>query len=329
MLKKIPLLAILSILVTSNNLTAYAPIDDDFIIKTYSKELTDLDEDKNPNRYEDILIARPVPFEEYQEAQTFMSWFKNEGRQHIYTPEYVLYRANMANAVACGQNDPLFFEAACCKQDLKLIHFLLQHNAAAPNAWTPLHDHPIFCAKSVALIKVFQEFGASLQVRDPGFERTVLHNACHEKYPPEVLEYYIQHAGFDINVPSGTNQYRCTPLHEWAEFSLWNGVKPETVKIALKKLDLLFRAGADHTLLDHKGKTALDRLNEQLAKYERYQVNELREPRLYMRTNWRPQISELKKVIAHFKRTTQQPLQTNEIASNRLTHITQHIIIDE
>ena len=66
------------------------------------------------------------------------------------------------------------------------------------------------------------------------------------------------------------------------------------------------QAGADHTLTDYDGKTALEILNANLAQYERYQTLEQQQPAGHPKHDWSPQINTLKTVIRRFHHVTRQ-----------------------
>ncbi len=311
MLNKLLLWTGFAITLSANTLLPYAGMEylgpsGDLDMYTYGAALTMLDRGADPYRYEDICVA-PAEQNQHEKAQYFMTWLQHEGHQRIFTPEYATHRMSIVEAVSCGKTDPLFLEAVCSKQDAKLMQFLLEHKAVDPNA--SMHSigfhKPIFSARSVAFIKILQQHGASLQARECPFQRTVLHRACHEDYPVEILEYYIQHAGININHPSDRDDYKATPLHEWATYSLGtNIVNTKNTESSLKKLDLLLKAGADHKLTDYERKTPLQILQTHLSHYERYQANDLRWPESLRFGNLHT--AALKNVIAHFKRATGQ-----------------------
>ena len=310
MLNKLLLWTGFAITLSANTLLPYAGMEylgpsGDLDMYTYGAALTMLDRGADPYRYEDICVA-PAEQNQHEKAQYFMTWLQHEGHQRIFTPEYATHRMSIVEAVSCGKTDPLFLEAVCSKQDAKLMQFLLEHKAVDPNA--SMHSigfhKPIFSARSVAFIEILQQHGASLQARET-LEKTVLHRACHEDYPVEILEYYIQHAGININHPSDRDDYKATPLHEWATYSLGtNIVNLKNIECSLKKLDLLLKAGADHKLTDYERKTPLQILQTHLSHYERYQANDLRWPESLRFGNLHT--AALKNVIAHFKRATGQ-----------------------
>ena len=285
---------------THFSMQSYAPLEDGAIMDPqYDSALITLDQAKDqPYRYDAIL---PVP----SDSHTFMHWFLHENIADIYTPNYVHYRHLIAQAVVCGYRNANFMNIACHKQDAHLVEFLFKHKAADHNQNTIFDEAPIFSAQSITMIKLLEQYGASLKTRTKLFEKTLLHNACHDDFSEGILDYYVKTAGIDINDRAGILAAR-TPLHDWANHALADPVRPKNLNVALKKLDILMQAGADHTLTDYDGKTALEILNANLAQYERYQTLEQQQPAGHPKHDWSPQINTLKTVIRRFHHVTRQ-----------------------
>jgi len=83
---------------------------------------------------------------------------------------------------------------------------------------------------------------------------TFLHKTVSWEYSPEQLQTYL--SCFPGNINTYCNG--CTPLHEWATWSL--GVIPDSNHLynAQEKLAMLIKVGADPALKDKHGHTALD-----------------------------------------------------------------------
>lgn len=95
---------------------------------------------------------------------------------------------------------------------------------------------------------------------------TFLHKTVSWEYEPEQLKTYI--SCFPGNINTYCNG--CTPLHEWAVWSL--GITPSFSHLynAQEKLALLIKAGADTSLTDKHGHTALDILQINYKSYSKH-----------------------------------------------------------
>ncbi len=134
--------------------------------------------------------------------------------------------------------------------DYYLMKKALEHGAD-PNIKSDVSFNPIIMhAKSVAIVKLLVDNGASMKTITLPNKNTVLHQACDGRYEPAVLKYYIQNAGLDINSENYDHE---TPLHAWV-----NNVSISSPPDAQKKLTHLLAAGADCMRKNRDNETALD-----------------------------------------------------------------------
>ena len=134
--------------------------------------------------------------------------------------------------------------------DYYLMKKALEHGAD-PNIKSDVSFDPIIMhAKSVAIVKLLVDNGASMKTITLPNKNTVLHQACDGRYEPAVLKYYIQNAGLDINSENYDHE---TPLHAWV-----NNVSISSPPDAQKKLTHLLAAGADCMRKNRDNETALD-----------------------------------------------------------------------
>lgn len=114
---------------------------------------------------------------------------------------------------------------------------------------------PFGCkVESVLIAQLLVKHGASMQKSWSLWGGGVLHKACRAGCSPALLQYYIKHAGLDINTPFRMtlfNNINYTPLLIWAQRSLVDfNVHGEItcandVSDAREKLRLLIAGGAD------------------------------------------------------------------------------------
>ncbi len=156
--------------------------------------------------------------------------------------EHAADRILLAKALDEGSDQAFInriLKKASDRDDYYLMKKALQLGAN-PNTKEDDGEPIIMNAKSVDIVKLLVDSGASMKEAVLPFKNTVLHAACGKEYDPKVLEYYIQNAGLDIN---SENAFRETPLHVWVE--ALRVISTNRLPDAQKKLTLLLAAGAD------------------------------------------------------------------------------------
>lgn len=152
---------------------------------------------------------------------------------------------------------------ACYKNNCDEVEQLLQQRAYTSGSGVrrkkDLGYDQLFIAKSIEI--------ARLLMQEEGIKKrsdwdSVIHRATWANYPPELLKYYIDNAGIDINDRIINRDWKeQTPLHLWARWSMDDGVaRSKHFLSAQAKLKILINAGANTLLVDDKGLTALDHL---------------------------------------------------------------------
>lgn len=211
---------------------------------------------QDPYRYKELPTS-PMTAIERSELKTLTDNFDIQSDQAFATNRILLAKALDENCDQAFINKIL--EKAAYRYDYYLMKKALEHGAD-PDI-EDRGESILLRAKLLDNIKLLVSKGASMKKVTSYFKNTVLHQACHEKCEPAVLEYYIQNAGLDIN---SENAFRETPLH-----ILSKSLNYDKISDALIKLKLLLIAGADCMRKDHKQKTALDKLRSLAAQSER------------------------------------------------------------
>jgi hypothetical protein len=194
---------------------------------------------------------------ERSELKTLTDNFDIQSDQAFATNRILLAKALDENC------DQAFINKILRKAAYRYYYYLMKkalEHGADPNI-EDLGESITLQATLLDNIKLLVSKGASMKKVTLNFKNTVLHQACAVRYEPAVLEYYIQHAGLDIN---SENAFRETPLHR-----LIQTLDRDKLPDAQKKLTLLLAAGADCMRKDHKKETALDKLKSLAAQSER------------------------------------------------------------
>jgi len=154
---------------------------------------------------------------------------------------------------------------ACYKNNRDEVEKLLQQRAYTSGSGVrrkkDLDYDELFIAKSIEIARLLMQ-EHDISKRSLSCCYSIIHRATWANYPPELLKYYIDNAGIDINdrITSG-NWKGQTPLHCWAKWSLDDGVaRSKHFRSAQVKLKILIDAGANTLQVDDKGLTALDHL---------------------------------------------------------------------
>ncbi len=145
----------------------------------------------------------------------------------------------LVSLIGTGGNKPI--NQAISLGNIEIVNELINKGAS-------LEYDKIFLASSIAMIDLFLEKGASFESRD-GTGKTVLNYAISKKYDNSLIKHIIE-KGANLNTADAT---RNTPLH----------YAVTTKNLAV--VNMLVQAGADQTLTNQKGLTALE-----IAKLKNY-----------------------------------------------------------
>lgn len=159
---------------------------------------------------------------------------------------------SMSNAVLA--------EAVRCN-DAPLVAFTLNHSASATieiqdlltGAKRPIVQH----ATSFVILNLLQNAGAKLDPQEGG---NMVHQACGEKYDPEILEVYLKISPTSVNHQESPSRY--TPLERLVRSEV--GDRDTDKERALRKIALLINAGADVSLTSMRDKSILALLREHI-----------------------------------------------------------------
>jgi hypothetical protein len=211
-------------------------------------------------------------------------------KNHDYA--YEKYRTLMAKAL----NDPCdqrftnaVLNRSSGRQDLPLMQRALECGASPDikSGGAPIIEQ----ADSLDIVQLLVKYNVSMQARDYS---TVLHAACNAKCPANILKFYLNNAGVDVNYRKENNG---SPINSWARsslgivMSLYHCFKPSSLRTELqnnwarlktpylpdaeKKLVLLFLAGADVAYEPKYGKSPLGYLQKEIkdAEIVRYKTS--------------------------------------------------------
>ena len=234
-----------------------------------------LDQGTDPHRYGPILINQ-LTHQDRKDAQalvarlpetTFLMDLQSETQSDALNlwdyKEYPSNRIKIAKAIMCGERSKKFISVAISKNDHPLVEILLKEGVN-PNERSDSYIGwlvPLVQAKTVAIAQLLVQYGASMKVDN---HETLLHHACQHDYPPDLLAYYIGHAGIDINDKYLQGD---TPLHTWARYPLMLFSGEHLLTDAQQKLALLLKAGAALDCKDKNGLTPLDILKKERKKW--------------------------------------------------------------
>ena len=168
-----------------------------------AQEATALALGSDPHRYGPIVIdAAQLTEKDRNDADTFAEMINMAPsyRSPSHFTDHPEDRIKIAKAVMCGEYSQDFMYVASEQQDYPLLEILLRHKAD-PN--TPLRCNmssqpALTLAKSPQIAHLLVQHGASMKINDRT-TGTLVHQACHAEYQPELLAYYLQHAGIDVN----------------------------------------------------------------------------------------------------------------------------------